>query len=487
MKYLLLAFFFLQISYSQNVSIQFKFQNVSDSIPIVVSKSINDNAAYFLYHSDTIFTKNNKAELKLQAINPGYVYFSFSKANPGINVLYEPNETIVLNISKNQDNKYHIHYEGGNSSISLAINVDTIYKYQKFSQKLRPIIFNANRGSEILNFIKKEHKLELEKLNNFYENREISKDIYEISKLYLESTLANNSKSIIEDIFRIEEEYTKTKLPKSEFLDLLNNLMSEFNPFDDKFKNFTTYALIDNIQSSSRFIAESGLDEKQYNKGLFVNKKLKYNYNYIPIHYQEHLFAFFFINDVLNEDDLEQFKKVFPKSPYTKYLEKYLKNKKLPEYKPYAFGYFINGKFEYNKQVNSIDITSIIKDNFSGKAVFVDLWASYCAPCFQEFSHSQKLFSFLKTNNIEILYLAIDKDKEITKWLPNIKNNYLEGNHIFASDKIQESLQKLLNEPDGVYIPRYLLFNAKGELVLPATKKPSEGEVLYDEILNALK
>lgn len=487
MKYLLLAFFFLQISYSQNVSIQLKFQNVSDSIPIVVSKSINDNAAYFLYHSDTIFTKNNKAELKFDASNPGYVYFSFSKANPGINVLYEPNETIVLNISKNPDNKYHIHYEGRNSSISLAINVDTIYKYQKFSQKLRPIIFNASKGSEILNIIKREYKLESERLKTFYENGEISKDIYEISKLYLESTLVNNSKSIIEDVFRIEEEYTKTKLPKSEFLDLLNNLMSEFNPFDDKFKNFTTYAFIDNIQSSSRFIAESGLDEKQYNKGLFVNKKLKYNYNYIPIQYQEHLFAFFFINDVLNEGDLNQFKKVFPKSPYTQYLEKFLGNKKAPEFKAYAYGYFINGKFEYNKQVNSVDITSIIKDNFSGKAVFVDLWASYCAPCFQEFSHSQKLFTFLKTNNIEMLYLAIDKDKEITKWLPNIKNNYLEGNHIFTSDKIQESLQKLLNEPDGVYIPRYLLFNSKGELVLPSTKKPSEGQALYDEILNALK
>jgi thiol-disulfide isomerase/thioredoxin len=164
-----------------------------------------------------------------------------------------------------------------------------------------------------------------------------------------------------------------------------------------------------------------------------------------------------------------------------------LKNKKVSEYKPYAFGYFINGKFEYDRQINSIDITSIIKDNFSEKAVFVDLWASYCAPCFQEFSHSQKLFAFLKTNNIEMLYLAIDKDKEITKWIPNIKNNYLEGNHIFTSDKIQESLQKLLNEPGGVYIPRYLLFNSKGELVLPSTKKPSEGQVLYEEILNALK
>lgn len=487
MKYLFFTFLFLQISYSQNVSIQLKFQNVTDSIPIVVSKSINENAAYFLSYSDTIYTKNNKAELKFEASNPGYLYFVFSKANPGINILYEPNEVIVLNVSKNQDNKYQIHYEGRNSSISLAINVDSIYKYQKFSQKLRPIIFNANKGADILNFINEEYKLESERLKAFLENGEISKDIYEISKLYLEITLANNSKSIIEDVFRIEEEFTKTKLSKSEFLDLLNNLMTEFNPFDDKFKNFATYAFFDNAQSITRFMAESGFDENRYDRGLWKNKNARDYYNFIPLHLQEKLFAHLFSNDRLDENDFKQFKKVFPNSRYTPYLEKYLKNKKNSEYKPFAFGYFLNGKFEYNKQVNSVDITSIIKDNFNGKAVFVDLWASYCAPCFQEFSHSQKLFAFLKTNNIEMLYLAIDKDKEITKWLPNIKNNYLEGNHIFTSDKIQDSLQKLLNEPNGVYIPRYLLFNAKGELVLPATKKPSEGQVLFDEILNALK
>lgn len=247
MKYILVAFLFLQISYSQNVSIQLKFQNVTDSIPIVVSKSINQNAAYFLSYSDTIYTKNNRAELKFDASNPGYLYFVFSKANPGINILYEPNETIILNVSKDENNKYFIHYEGRNSSILLAINVDPIYKYQKFAQKIRPVIFEANRGSDILNFVKNEHKLESERLKVFFEKGEISKDIYEISKLYLETTLANNSKSIIEDVFRIEEEFTKTKLPKSEFLDLLNNLMTEFNPFDDKFKNFTTYAFFDNV------------------------------------------------------------------------------------------------------------------------------------------------------------------------------------------------------------------------------------------------
>ena len=483
-------FYFLLITQfvnAQNVSIKLKFENASDSIPIVANKSINDDAGYFLLNTDTIYTKNNLAELKFKTTNAGYMYFSFSRVNPSINILYEPDDVIELTVSKNQDNKYSVQYEGKNNDILLAINVDTIYHYRKFSHKFRKVIFEANKGSDILDYIKKEHKIALKQLQDLYNNEKISKSMFDVSKLYLEATLSNNSKSIIEDIFRIEEEYVNTKLPKSEFLDLLNNLMTEFNPFDDKFKNFTSYGSLDNLQAISRFINESKLDVKRYDKDLWKNKNARDYYSFIPLHYQERLFAHLFVNDRLDENDLKQFKKVFPNSRYTSYLEKHLKNKKVAEFKPYSFGYFINGKFEYYKQIKSIDINSIITDNFKGKPVFVDLWAAYCAPCFQEFSHSQKLFSFLMTNNVEMLYIAIDRESDIVKWQPNIKNNYLEGNHIFASDKIQESLQKLLNEPNGIYIPRYLLFNAKGELVLPSTKKPSEGQALYDEILNALK
>ena len=486
-KFLFLFILIVQQGYSQNVSIKLTFENVSDSIAIIANKSINDDASYFLTNTDTIYTKDNYAELKFNTVNAGYMYFSFSKVNPVINVLYEPGDTIQLNVTKDKDNKYHVQFLGKNYHALLLINTDTIYKYQKQSHKLRKVIFEANRGSDILNFIKEDYTENQKKLKDFFDTGKISKSIYEVSKLYLEDITFYMSRSIVEDIFRIEEEYVKTKLPKSEFLDLLNNLMQEFNPFDEKFINFTSYSTLENQQTCCRYINESMLDEKRFDKGLWKNKNVKDYYNFMPLHYQERFFAFLFVNNRLDENDLKQFKEVFPKSRYTNYLETYWKKRKVAVYKPFSFGYFINGKFEYYKQVKSTDINSIITDNFKGKPVFVDLWASYCAPCFQEFSHSQKLFSFLMTNKIEMLYLSIDREDAINKWLPTIKNSYLEGNHIFGTDKIQESLQILLNEPNGVYIPRYLLFNANGELVLPSTKKPSEGKVLYDEILNALK
>jgi thiol-disulfide isomerase/thioredoxin len=268
---------------------------------------------------------------------------------------------------------------------------------------------------------------------------------------------------------------------------LLNNVMLEFNPFDSKYNSFASLSFFNSLQATSKFINESGIEVKSYNKNLWKNKNVREFYNVIPLQYQERLFAYLLVNDRLNENDLTQFKKIFPKSKYLQYLERYLKSKKSITYKTGALGYFINNNFEYSKQTKNSDINEIINGNFKGKAVFVDLWASYCAPCFEEFSNSQKLFAFLKTNNIELLYIAIDNERDIAKWYPNIKRNYLEGNHIFASDKIQESLHKLLNEPKGVYIPRYLLFNSNGKLVISNAKKPSEGKILFDEIINALK
>ena len=52
------------------------------------------------------------------------------------------------------------------------------------------------------------------------------------------------------------------------------------------------------------------------------------------------------------------------------------------------------------------------------------------------------------------------------------------------------TLRRLLEASNQANITKEQIvsvFNANGELVLPSTKKPSEGQVLFDEILNALK
>jgi len=85
------------------------------------------------------------------------------------------------------------------------------------------------------------------------------------------------------------------------------------------------------------------------------------------------------------------------------------------------------------------------------------------------------------------LYLTIDNAKAVGKWNDFIVENKLYGNHYFTTEKLKKELMILLNIKDDIPIPRYLLFNGKGELILENAKRPSEGQELYNQIINALK
>jgi len=128
-----------------------------------------------------------------------------------------------------------------------------------------------------------------------------------------------------------------------------------------------------------------------------------------------------------------------------------------------------------------VTLKSIIS-NLKGKLIYVDFWASWCAPCRAAMPASRKLQDDFDDKDIAFIYISIDTDFD--KWrnasiednLSLNKNNLLALNYPAAD--FYQNLK--LNT-----IPRYILFDKNGELVHQNAQGP-KGEdirILLDEYL----
>jgi thiol-disulfide isomerase/thioredoxin len=165
-----------------------------------------------------------------------------------------------------------------------------------------------------------------------------------------------------------------------------------------------------------------------------------------------------FLSYLLNSDieTFERYKYLAEENIHSEFLreplfEKYETIKKKVE------GQIAN---RYSK-VESLDklMGGIISNN-KGKVTYVDIWATWCAPCREEFPYSKKLQQAFSDDKVSFVFICIESKEN--SYENTLKQLQLGGTHYFLNEEQSAELREAL-EIDG--IPRYVLIDKNGKMV----------------------
>lgn len=122
-------------------------------------------------------------------------------------------------------------------------------------------------------------------------------------------------------------------------------------------------------------------------------------------------------------------------------------------------------------------------EDFRGKYVYIDVWATWCGPCRVEIPFLQKVEADYKDKNIEFVSISIDVAKDHDKWSAFVNDKNLGGVQLIA-DKDWNSDFLISFGING--IPRFILIDPAGKVVKADAARPSDPELRkeLDKLLN---
>ena len=121
-------------------------------------------------------------------------------------------------------------------------------------------------------------------------------------------------------------------------------------------------------------------------------------------------------------------------------------------------------------------------NKYKGKVIYVDFWASWCAPCRAEMPKAKQLRESYKDKDVVFVYFAVnDKEQNWRQAVKDCQTDYL-GENYFVSNT---STANLLKEIKFNTIPRLLLYDKNSKLVDIDAPRPSSEQIqpLIDKYL----
>ena len=119
-------------------------------------------------------------------------------------------------------------------------------------------------------------------------------------------------------------------------------------------------------------------------------------------------------------------------------------------------------------------------EDYKGKYVYIDVWATWCGPCIQQIPFLQELEKEYQKKNIEFISISTDEAQRSggsweaaeKKWREFVKKRNMSGVQLWTGEDFSFQQAYQING-----IPRFILVDPKGNIVEANAPRPSDPEL----------
>lgn len=116
-----------------------------------------------------------------------------------------------------------------------------------------------------------------------------------------------------------------------------------------------------------------------------------------------------------------------------------------------------------------LDGNQINLSDYKGKFVYIDLWATWCGPCLAQHPFLEKMVSSYAEKDIVFISISLDYTGAKDVWKNKVTGKDM-GIQLFEGQNGQSDFIKALKV---AYIPRFIIVNPKGEIIVDDAPAPS--------------
>lgn len=114
-------------------------------------------------------------------------------------------------------------------------------------------------------------------------------------------------------------------------------------------------------------------------------------------------------------------------------------------------------------------------EDFKGKYVYIDVWATWCGPCLYEVPYLQEVEKQYHDKNIVFVSISVDANRDYNKWKQMVTDKKMGGVQLYADKSFDSDFAK-----DYIIkaIPKFILIDPDGKIVKSNAPRPSDKKLI---------